>query len=168
MPEHRPWLSENQNRIMQLLDILEAVADDRSINVGYPSDLLEEWKKEHADTVTWMERINRYAHWATEHYSSLWRERGPKYTMVMLDADTTIGSGWVVTNMEDLYSIAHRIEIETGAIDAIMEREKIRYGKHWDDERVKPNLDARDALFVDFARGVRKLDTERFRARNKK
>lgn len=165
MTEYRPWLSEAHNQIAQLLDILDAIDGDRSINVGYPSDNLREWEKENSETHAWIKRMNMYAHWAHEHYSSLWRDGGPGYT---IDADMTLGNGYVPATLEALESVANQIGIETGKIDAIMDREKIRYGNHWEDERVKPTLDARDALFIDFARGSRKLDTDRFRARNKK
>lgn len=154
--ENRPWLSDSHNQIAQLLDILEQVSDDREINVGYPSDSLDEWKKEHSDTFAWIEQINRHANWAHDHYSSLWN--ADSRMMIEMDKDTTLGAGNPNDTLSDLQSLSIQIGIETDRLTSIMEREKIPFHKHRAHLLTLPTVTARNRLFVDFAQGSRKID----------
>lgn len=151
-----PWLSKEHAQIAQLLDILNTVSEDRAINVGYPSDLLSDWKDANRETFAAIERMNLVANWSHDHYSALWRE-DPR-TMLEMDKDETLGSGTVIDSLADLEALAERIMDETRRLESSMAENKVRWNDHWDDPRTKPISDRRDRLFVDFAQGSRKLE----------
>ncbi len=164
--EFYPWLSESDNRVAQLLDILNRITDDYSINVGYPGDLLREWEKEHPEVVESITRINRHANWAHDHYSRLWH--ADKRTMIEMDADTTMGSGHPNSTLADLEALSVLIGEAVERVEAAIVENDLTRRDHFDHPAVVPLLEVRDNLFIDFARGSRKLDLARHRARNRK
>lgn len=162
---YREYLSEADNRVAQLMDILEAITGDRGINVGYPTDAYEDWQKANAETFARITRMNMVAHWAGEWFTSLYySEYAGKGGLAALDV-APLGAGLPNDSLENLEAIAILIGIESHKLQSTMTVHKVRWNDHFENPHTKPIRDYQEKLFFDFHTGVRKLEKERARAK---
>jgi hypothetical protein len=162
--DYADWLSEEDNRTAQLMALMEGISDDRSINVGWPTDTFEAWKRANREFVLRIETINRHAAWAGDYFSSLYHEFARQGKRLADVEASPFGAGLPRATLENLQAISILIGVETAKLESTATALKVRGNERKTNPAIMAIEEYRNRLMFDFWMGVRERSTARHRA----